>query len=49
MELRFDGRTYRAVPLATTDGAVAAPPGTVVLELLPLPFERLGHPLPCGS
>ncbi|MCP9859053.1 MULTISPECIES: hypothetical protein [unclassified Cyanobium] len=48
MELRFDGRTYQPVPLPGTEGPASGPPGTVVLELLPLPFERLGHPLPCG-
>jgi hypothetical protein len=47
LELRFDGRTYRPVPLTPQEQA-AEPAGTVVLELLPLPFERLGRPLPCG-
>jgi hypothetical protein len=47
LELRFDGRSYRPVPLTPQEQA-AAPAGTVVLELLPLPFERLGRPLPCG-
>ncbi len=49
MDLHFNGRTYR--PAAATPGANPPPPpsGTVVLELLPIPFERLGHPLPCGS
>ncbi|MBD2550399.1 hypothetical protein H6G65_12550 [Microcystis elabens FACHB-917] len=46
-ELRFDGRTYRPVPLPVAEGS-GGPPGTVVLELLPLPFEQLGLPLPCG-
>jgi len=32
----------------TTFLTVGGPPGTVVLELLPLPFEQLGLPLPCG-
>ncbi|MDM7952944.1 MAG: hypothetical protein QUV07_06990 [Cyanobium sp. CZS 25K] len=48
LELRFDGRTYRPVPLPEAEAAAGGPPGTVVLELLPLPFERLGRPLPCG-
>ncbi len=50
MDLHFNGRTYRP-PAATPGGPPAPPPpsGTVVLELLPIPFERLGHPLPCGS
>ena len=47
LDLRFDGRSYRPVPL-TPEEQAAVPAGTVVLELLPLPFERLGHPLPCG-
>jgi hypothetical protein len=46
LALQFDGRTYRPVPLAPTEQA-AETAGTVVLELLPLPFERLGRPLPC--
>ncbi len=49
MELLFDGASYRPVPGAGAEGARPTPPGTVVLELLPLPFERLGQPLPCGS
>jgi hypothetical protein len=46
LQLSFDGRTYR--PLAAADTR-ADPAGTVVLELLPLPFEQLGRALPCGS
>jgi len=48
MNLQFNGRTYRPAA-ASPRGAPPPPSGTVVLELLPIPFERLGHPLPCGS
>ncbi|WP_216903562.1 hypothetical protein [Synechococcus sp. CCY 9618] len=49
MELVFNGHTYRPLAGGAARYAAATPPGTVVLELLPLPFEQLGQPLPCGS
>ena len=42
----FDGRRYVRSDVAPPQ----APPGatTVVLQLEPVPFEQLGHPLPCA-
>lgn len=46
VHLVFDGRRYGRA----TEAPEPAPPGatTVVLQLDPVPFEQLGHPLPCG-
>jgi hypothetical protein len=46
VHLVFDGRRY-----VRSDTALPqAPPGatSVVLQMEPVPFEQLGHPLPCA-
>ena len=46
VHLVFDGRRYGRSDTAPPQ----APPGatSVVLQMEPVPFEQLGHPLPCG-
>ena len=46
VHLVFDGRRYGRSDVAPPQ----APPGatSVVLQMEPVPFEQLGHPLPCG-